>query len=221
MPYFDIKVGFFLHISFVVFVKSHFNLLNCISIICIRTEHMKLQAVMLKWSHAVLIKGAPFKYQILLRSDPIMTCYLTCIIHSYIFVLKNSYLFIIIFIFFRSVDPPCHLTRYGCCFDNKTIAKGPHMLGCDGMSIAILFPSSQECVYWTKSGTDKIGYDLLLVRTGLPLTRVLLALTQFWLCIQPPISDAVQFRLYKFCLWSILHLILVGNISEAALSFYL
>lgn len=29
------------------------------------------------------------------------------------------------------VDPPCHLSRYGCCFDNKTLAKGPHMLGCN------------------------------------------------------------------------------------------
>eukprot|EP00112_Aurelia_sp_Birch-Aquarium-sp1_P005205 Seg159.16 transcript_id=Seg159.16/GoldUCD/mRNA.D3Y31 product="hypothetical protein" protein_id=Seg159.16/GoldUCD/D3Y31 len=29
------------------------------------------------------------------------------------------------------VDPPCHLSRYGCCFDQKTLAKGPNMLGCE------------------------------------------------------------------------------------------
>lgn len=28
------------------------------------------------------------------------------------------------------VDPPCHLSRYGCCFDGKTLATGPHMQGC-------------------------------------------------------------------------------------------
>eukprot|EP00795_Rhopilema_esculentum_P015410 gene15410-6650_t len=28
-------------------------------------------------------------------------------------------------------DPPCHISKYGCCFDNTTLARGPNMLGCN------------------------------------------------------------------------------------------
>eukprot|EP00794_Sanderia_malayensis_P014284 gene14284-15771_t len=30
-------------------------------------------------------------------------------------------------------DPPCNISKYGCCFDGKTLARGPHMQGCSAV----------------------------------------------------------------------------------------